>query len=123
MPAEIAACGCPGQTKASPAGAGGRRFRVRRPGGRTHKLFRLPVFNGQGPLGTLPQAGSQAVTKTVCQQLRLAVDDLNGPFGARRHAHSAAVTLILIYPNNLSFSHEPASLVAIGYGDCRDAPD
>ena len=78
---------------------------MRSPGGRTLKLVRLPGLDGQGSLGTLPQAGSQAVTEPVRQQLRLAVHDLNGPFGARRHAHAAAVTLVLIYPNNLSFCH------------------
>jgi hypothetical protein len=87
---------------------------MRRPGGRTDKLFRFPIFNGQGSLGALSQAGSQAVTKTVRQQLRLAVDDLNSSFGARRDTHPAAVTLILIDPNNLSGSHEPVSLFTWG---------
>jgi hypothetical protein len=93
---------------------------MRSPGGRTDKLLRLPRFNGQGSLGTLPQAGPQPVTKTVGQQLRLAVHDLNGPFGARWYAQAAAVTLFLIYPNYLSFSHESGSLVAFRVASIRN---
>ena len=89
----------------------GRRFGRRCPGGRAHKLLGFPRFNGQGSLGALPQAGPQTVTKAVRQQLRLAVHDLNGPFGARRHAHTAAVALVLVYPNDLSGSHEPTSFM------------
>jgi hypothetical protein len=88
---------------------------MRGSGGRTHKFFGIPGFDDQRSLGTLPQAGPQTVAKLIRQQLRLAVHDLNGPFGARRHTQATAVTFILIYPNNLSFCHElTSSLLSVG---------
>jgi len=56
-----------------------------------------------GPLGTLPEAGPQAVAVGFTDQPCLAVDDLESPFGASGHAKPAAVTFLLVDGDYLSF--------------------
>ncbi len=43
--------------------------------------FSLPLLDGYCPFGTVPQAGTEAVTEHIAYQPGLAVNYLNCPFG------------------------------------------
>jgi hypothetical protein len=66
------------------------------------KLIGLTLFNGDSALGTLAQAGAQAVTQILRRQYRFSVDHGDGTLGAGRYALATAVAFILINFYNLS---------------------
>lgn len=79
-------------------------------GGFPRKLWRLPLLDGQRARG----ANGEAETRTVAQFLAhypgLTVHELDGALGARGHAESTPVTLLLVDPDDLSYGHIRPSL-------------
>jgi hypothetical protein len=63
------------------------------------KFIRLALFYGDGVHRAVAQTGAQSVTEIIGCQHRLAVNDLDGPFGAGWDALSAAVAFIRIDSN------------------------
>ncbi len=53
--------------------------------------FGFSLFNGNGPLGTVTQAGTQSVAHQVADQSGFPIDHLQGSFMAIRDALSASV--------------------------------
>ena len=70
--------------------------------GRLVEILGLPFNNLQGVVGAFPQAGPQAVAIFFGRQSGLAVDDLDGPFGAGGHALAAAVATVGVDFNNFA---------------------
>jgi len=54
-------------------------------------------------LRAISDASAQAIAGNFGDQSRLAIDHLQGTFGATDGANTATVTLFLIDPNNLTF--------------------
>jgi hypothetical protein len=66
------------------------------------ELVGIALFDGDGILGTVPQAGAEAVAEVVRDQPGLAVDDLNRPLGTGRHAQPATVAFVFIDSHNFT---------------------
>jgi hypothetical protein len=71
------------------------------------KLRRLTFLDADCVLGALTEAGAETITVDLTDQARLAVNDPEGAFGARRNAESTAITLFLVnlddFPFHLSY--------------------
>jgi len=71
-------------------------------GPRFFKGGRLAQLYAQRAGGADRQAEPRAVTQRLVYDLGLAVHHHDGPLGARRHTHPAAVAQFLINPNDLT---------------------
>jgi hypothetical protein len=70
--------------------------------GRLIEIIGIPLDDGDGVLGTVTEAGTETVAEVIGSKSRLAVDDGDGPFGAGRHAQSAAVAFFFVNLDNFS---------------------
>jgi hypothetical protein len=68
-------------------------------------LVGLALLHGDGSLGTLAQAGAQAVAQVLGQQSRFAIYQSNGPLGAGGDALTATVALLLVDCDDLPQCH------------------
>ena len=60
------------------------------------ELIRIPLDDPDGVLGTVAEAGPEAVAEVVGGEDRLAVHDADGALGADRDAEAAAVALLFV---------------------------
>jgi len=67
------------------------------------EVLRLPFYHRNGPLGTFSETSRETVTVMFGDKARFAVNKLNGPFRACRHALAATVTFVSININYLSY--------------------
>ena len=65
----------------------------------------LALLDRQGAFGTHGEAEAGAVAELLFDHVRLAVDDLDGALGARRHAQAAAGALLFIDPHDAADRH------------------
>jgi hypothetical protein len=83
------------------------------------ELLRIPLDDGDGIPGAVAETGAESVAEVVCGQPGLAVNDGNGPFGARGDAEPASVAFFFVNLNN--FPDHVISLVwlLLGIGGMR----
>jgi hypothetical protein len=67
------------------------------------EIIGFALFDMNGVLWTVAEAGTQAVTQIVGHEFGFAVDDLNGTFRTGRHAKTASVAFFLIDMNDIPF--------------------
>jgi len=71
---------------------------------------RLPLYDAQGALGAISQAGSQAVAETVLDHLCLSASDLYRSLGAGQYALAASIALRFVDLDDLPDGHANTSL-------------
>jgi hypothetical protein len=73
------------------------------------KLLSIPLDDGDGILRAVAETGAETIAEIISREPGLAVDNSDGPFGAGRHAHSAAVAFFFVNLDNFS-DHDRYSL-------------
>jgi hypothetical protein len=67
------------------------------------KGVRIRLDDGQGVLGTFPEAGAEAVAVLFGHQPGLSTRDFNGALGAGGDAQAATIAFFFINPDDFSF--------------------
>jgi hypothetical protein len=81
------------------------------------EAFGLAIFDDDGILGAMTEAGAQAVAKVFGSQSGFTVDDFYGPFGTGGDAEAATVAFFFVY--FYDFTHHAVRISCVKKDNAR----